>query len=153
METPDKKKYIGCLSILLIVWIVNSVFTVIYNIIVAIGGEGSPLITSLIIIINIFSIIGIVLLLKINRIGFYMFLFSMVAQLIIAILSPDQVESNAVLRSIVGVVLLLVLMCLKNKETKLNAFQTIGLMGKESNSETSNSPKDSTINNTNISKK
>ena len=151
METLDKKKYTGCLSVLLIVWIVNSVFTVIYNIITALGREGNLWVFGLIIVINIVGIIGIVLLLKINRIGFYTFLFSMVAQFIIAILFPDQVESNAVLRSIVGVMLLLVLMCFKNKETKLNAFQTIGLVGKESNSETSNSPNDSTINNNNIS--
>lgn len=152
METIDKKKYIGCLSLLLMVWIVNEIFTVIYNLITAMVGEGYPWVVGLIIVINVISIIGIVLLLKINKIGFYVFLFSMVAQCIIAILFPDQVESNAILRSIVGVVLLLVLMFFKNKETRLNAYQTLGLLGKGYNSETGNSPDDLTINNNNISK-
>ena len=39
MDALDKNNYIGCLSILLIVWIFNSVITVIANIIIAIGEE------------------------------------------------------------------------------------------------------------------
>lgn len=129
------KDYIGCLNILLYMWILNSLFTIVHNAFACFSTTDPPIVHIIILCVNFVLLFSIYLLQEINKIGFYIFVFAEITQLISAILFPHYVEKNAVLRSIIGSCLLLILLSIKNKKTKMNGFQILGIVSSKIKSE------------------
>lgn len=132
-NVEEKKAYGGCLSILLPLWIIGQIFTLITNVGFAPFFSELPLVPILLIGANIVALIGIILLLQFKKIGFYIFILTYVLTFITGFLFPDYVDPHIIFKSIFGLGLFLILMCFKNKETKLNGFQTLGIFKNSSN--------------------
>jgi len=127
MENKEKKEYGGCLSVLLPLWIIGQILTIIYNLAFAGYYRDFPLILIVLIGTNIIALVGIILLLKFKKIGFYIFILTFVITFLLGVFFPDYVMDNTIFRSIFGLGLFLLLMSFKNKETKLNGYQTLCL--------------------------
>lgn len=127
MENKEKKEYGGCLSVLLPLWIIGQILTIIYNLAFAGFYTDFPVIPIILIGTNIIALVGIVLLLQFKRIGFYIFILTFVITFLVGVFFPDYVKDNTIFRSIFGLGLFLLLMSFKNKETKLNGYQTLGI--------------------------
>lgn len=128
MEANVKKGYGGCLSALLPVWIIGQIFLLIQSVSFAAFFSDLPLIPIIMIGSNIVSLIGIVLLLKFKKIGFYIFILSYFFMALLGLLYTDIFGYDTILRSMLALALFLILMCFKNKDTKLNGFQTLGII-------------------------
>ena len=135
MENKEKKEYGGCLSVLLPLWIIGQILTIIYNLAFAGFYIDFPLIPIILIGTNIIALVGIILLLQFKKIGFYIFIFTFVITFLVGVFFPDYVKDNTIFRSIFGLGLFLLLMSFKNKETKLNGYQTLGLFKSHINTE------------------
>lgn len=127
MENKEKKEYGGCLSVLLPLWIIGQILTIIYNLVFAGFYTDFPLIPIILIGTNIIALVGIILLLQFKKIGFYIFIFTFVITFLVGVFFPNYVNDHTIFRSIFGLGLFLLLMSFKNKETKLNGYQTLGL--------------------------
>ena len=147
MDNKEKKGYGGCLSVLLPLWIIGQIFSLIINVGFAAFLSEFPLIPILLIGSNIVALIGIILLLQFKKIGFYIFILTYFLTFLLGVLYPDYVDSSISFKSIVGLGLFLLLMCIKNKETKLNGFQTLGIFKSPINIEDSVSQKQVTRDN------
>lgn len=77
---------------------------------------------------NIVAIIGIILLLKFKKIGFFIFILPYFLMALLGIVYFDIFGYGTILRSMLALALFLILMCFKNKETKMNGFQTLGII-------------------------
>ena len=137
MENKEKKEYGGCLSVLLPLWIIGQILTIIYNLAFAGFYIDFPLIPIILIGTNIIALVGIILLLQFKKIGFYIFILTFVITFLVGVFFPDYVKDNTIFRSIFGLGLFLLLMSFKNKETKLNGYQTLGLFKSHINTEES----------------
>lgn len=124
----EKKKYGGYLNILLPIWIIGQVISLMKNA----GFAGllidNPLIPIILIGSNIVAIIGLVLLLQFKKIGFYIFTLTYLLNILLCFIYPDYFDSSVIFKSTFGLGLFLLLMCFKNKETKLNGYQTLGII-------------------------
>lgn len=127
MEEEEKKEYGGCLSILLPIWVIGQILSLVINLTTAWYFKEQPIIPILFIIGNIIALIGIILLLKFKKIGFYIFTLTYVIFFFVSVIFPDYVDDNAAIKSAFGLILFFILMSIKNKDTKLNGFQTLGL--------------------------
>lgn len=127
MDNNEKKEYGGCLGTLLPLWIFGQILTIIYNMVVAGLYTDFPLVPIVLIAANIIALVGIILLLKFKKIGFYIFILTFVISFFVGVFFPDYVVDNTVFKSLFGLGLFLLLMSFKNKETKLNGYQTLGL--------------------------
>ncbi len=123
----EKKEYGGCLSILLPIWVIGQILSLVINLTTAWYFKEQPIIPILFIIGNIIALIGIILLLKFKKIGFYIFTLTYVIFFFVSVIFPDYVDDNAAIKSAFGLILFFILMSIKNKDTKLNGFQTLGL--------------------------
>ena len=135
-----KKAYGGCLSILLPLWIIGQILSMVVNFAYLGLYRDNLIIPALLIGINVVALIGIVLLLSFKKIGFYIFMIAIITYIALGIASPDIVNMSSTIRSIIGMCLFLILMGIKNKETKKNGYQTLGLFvdqEKTDNDETS----------------
>lgn len=127
MENKEKKEYGGCLSVLLPLWIIHQILTIIYNF-AFVGFYTDFLLIPIILIgTNILALVGIILLLQFKKIGFYIFILTFVITFFVGAFFPDYVGDNTIFRSIFGLGMFLLLMSLKNNETKLNGYQTLGI--------------------------
>ena len=135
MENKEKKEYGGCLSVLLPLWIIGQILTIIYNLAFAGFYIDFPLIPIILIGTNIIALVGIILLLQFKKIGFYIFILSFVITFLVGVFFFDYVNDHTIFRSIFGLGLFLLLMGFKNKETKLNGYQTLGLFKSHINTE------------------
>ena len=147
MENKKKKEYGGCLSVLLPLWIIGQILTIIYNLAFAGFYTDFPLIPVVLIGTNIIALVGIVLLLQFRKIGFYIFILTFVITFFVGVFYPDYVRDHTIFRSIFGLGLFLLLMSFKNKETKLNGYQTLGFFKHQDNSEDCASQEQTTIEN------
>ncbi len=147
MDNKETKKYGGCLSILLPLWVIGQIFSLIRTFIIVGFDVYSPIAIVLMFAIPIITLIGITLLLNFKKTGFYVLISASLLASIVAIIFPDDIDSATVVRTFLWLGLFLVLMGVKNKETNLNGYQVLGLIKKKSNSEKSdtgdNSDKDS----------
>ena len=136
MDNKEKKEYGGCLSILLPLWIIGQILSLIIN---AAGFAAFftefPLSPILLIGANIVALIGIIFLLQFKKIGFYIFILTFFLMLLVGFLYPDYVDSHIIFKSIFGLGLFLILMSIKNKETGLNGYQTLGIFKSPQNTE------------------
>lgn len=149
MENNEKKEYGGCLRILLPLWFLGQILSIFYNFAFANFYTEFPMIPIFLIGINIIELVGIILLLQFKKIGFYLFVLSLLLTFLVGILYPDYVDPHIISKSIFGLGFFLLLMCLKNKETKLNGYQTLGIIKAPSVTE-SNSTSNQGINDINI---
>lgn len=147
MENKEKKEYGGCLSILLPLWIIGQILTIIYNLAFARFYTDFPMIPIILIGTNIIALVGIILLLQFKRIGFYIFILTFVITFFVGVFFPDYVRDHTIFRSVFGLGLFLLLMSFKNKETKLNGYQTLGFFKYQDNSEDCASQEQTTIDN------
>lgn len=126
-----KKEYGGCLSILLPLWIIGQVFSMIINFTLFGFYTDNPSIPILLIGINIVALIGIILLLQFKRGGFFIFIFAYIFSIILGFACPDAIDKNETIKTIIGMCLFLILMGIKNKETKKNGYQTLEIFSKQ----------------------
>ena len=135
MENKENKGYGGCLSVLLPLWIIGQILSMIYNIAFAGIYTDFPLVPIILLCKNIIALVGIILLLQFKKIGFYIFILTFAITLFVGVFFPDYVKDNTIYSSIFGLGLFLLLMCFKNKETKLNGYQTLGVFKFQNKSE------------------
>lgn len=135
MENKEKKEYGGCLSVLLPLWIIGQILNIIYNLAFAGFYTDFPTIPIILIGTNIIALVGIILLLQFKKIGFYIFILTFVITFFVGVFFPDYVRDHTIFRSIFGLGLFLLLMSFKNKETKLNGYQTLGIFKSQVNTE------------------
>ena len=140
MENTNNKKYCGCLSALLPIWMVGQVFLIVYNSIMGATYTKFPVSATILIVTSIVGIVGMALLLRFKKIGFYIVILASLVSIVMGVVASNQLKDNAAIRSIMGLAFFLILMSIKNKETKLNGYQTLGIIKTNSNAETSNSP-------------
>lgn len=128
MENKEKKEYGGCLRILLPLWFLGQILSIFYNFAFANYYTEYPMIPIFLIGINIIELVGIILLLQFKKIGFYIFILSLFLAFLVGMFYPDYVDPHIISKSIFGLGFFLLLMCFKNKETKLNGYQTLGII-------------------------
>ena len=121
------KKYGGCLSFLLPLWIVGQLISLVTNITVMCHQEEQSYVPMIFIVTNIVAIIGIILLLNYKKWGFYALVFSCILSFSVGVIYPDDVNSGFAFKSFLCLVFFLLLLCFKNKETQKNGYQTLGL--------------------------
>lgn len=126
-----KKEYGGCLSILLPLWIIGQVLSMIINFTLFGFYTDNPSIPILLIGINIVALIGIILLLQFKKIGFYIFIFAYLFSVILGFTCPDVIDKSTTIKTIIGMCLFLILMGIKNKNTKKNGYQTLELFSNQ----------------------
>lgn len=149
MENKEKKEYGGCLRILLPLWFIGQILSIFYNLAFANYYTENPMIPVFLIGINLIELVGIILLLQFKKIGFYIFILSLILAFLVGLFYPDYVDPHIISKSIFGLGFFLLLMCFKNKETKLNGYQTLGIIKSPSITE-SNSTSNQGVNFTNI---
>ena len=128
MESTEKNGYGGCLSALLPIWIIGQTFSLIQSVGFATFFSDLPLIPIIMIGSNIVAIIGIILLLEFKKIGFYIFILPYFLMALLGLVYFDIFGYGTILRSMLALALFLILMCFKNKDTKKNGFQTLGII-------------------------
>ena len=124
----SKKEYGGCLGILLPLWIIGQIISMIINFSLFGFYTDNPSIPLLLIGINIVALIGIILLLQFKKSGFYIFISAYILSIIIGFSCPDSIDKSETIKIIIGMCLFLILMGIKNKETKKNGYQTLGII-------------------------
>lgn len=134
MDNKEKKEYGGCLSVLLPLWIIGQILTIIYNLAFVGFYTDLPMIPIILIGTNIIALAGVILLLQFKKIGFYIFILTFVITFFVGVFFPDYVKDHTIFRSIFGLGLFLLLMSFKNKETKLNGYQTLGIFKSQDDS-------------------
>jgi hypothetical protein len=126
-----KKEYGGCLGILLPLWIVGQIVSMIYNFMLFGFYTDNPTIPILLIGINVVALIGIILLLQFKKMGFFIFVFAYIFSIIIGFACPDSIDKSETIKIIIGMCLFLILMGIKNKETKKNGYQTLEIFSNQ----------------------
>ncbi len=89
---------------------------------------------------NIIALIGIILLLQFKKVGFYVFILTYFLTALLGFVYPDYVDSSIIFKSFFGLGLFLLLLCFKNKETKMNGYQTLGIVKSKQNNDVNISP-------------
>ena len=122
----QKQEYIGCLNAILILWLIGGVISLFFSIPMILMSP-IPGIAIGVVICEIISLVGLALLLQFKKIGFYLFVGSYVLLLLAVLFVPDLFSAGWLLRILLGLILFLILMAIKNKETRMNGYQTIGI--------------------------
>lgn len=126
-----KKEYGGCLSILLPLWIIGQVLSMIINFTLFGFYTDNPIIPILLIGINVVALIGIILLLQFKKSGFFIFISAYLFSVIWGFACPDIIDKSTTIKTIIGMCLFLILMGIKNKNTKKNGYQTLELFSNQ----------------------
>ncbi len=138
-----KKEYGGCLSILLPLWIIGQVLSMIINLTLFGFYTDNPIIPILLIGINVVALIGIILLLQFKKSGFFIFIFAYLFSVIWGFACPDIIDKSTTIKTIIGMCLFLILMGIKNKNTKKNGYQTLELFSNQEKDSNFEVPKES----------
>lgn len=133
MENKEKKKYGGCLSIILPLWIVGQIITMNSNLTYAKYYTCLPIFPVILIGNNIIGLIGLILLLNYKKTGFYLIVLTLILNFFIGVFFRDYVDEHTISKSILGLGLFLLLMSFKNKKTNLNGYQTLGIFKPHTN--------------------
>lgn len=123
----QKQEYIGCLNTIIILWLVGGAITLLISIPFVLMSP-MPGIAIGVVVCEIVSLVGLAFLLQFKKIGFYLFVGSYIVLLIAVLLVPELFELKWLFRILLGLLLFLILMAIKNKETKMNGYQTIGII-------------------------
>lgn len=125
MQNP-KEEYIGCLSLILIIWLVGGIISFFTSIIYVIAMP-SPAVGIFVLVCKVVSLVGLLFLLMYKKSGFYLFVGSCVLMLLAGLLFPESFDDTWVFRIPIALLLILILMAIKNKKTKLNGYQVLGI--------------------------
>lgn len=130
-----KKEYGGCLGLLLPLWIIGQIFSLVYNISLFGLFTDEPIIPILLIGINLIALSGIILLLQFKKSGFYLFISAYLFSLIFVFICPETSVRSTTIKLFLGMCIFLILMGIKNKSTKKNGYQTLGIFARQQKSD------------------
>lgn len=133
MKNP-KEEYIGCLNLILILWLVGGIFSIILNLVLVFTSP-LPGLAIGVLVCEIVSLVGLALLLQFKKSGFYLFVGSYIVLLIAVLLVPELFELKWLFRILIGLLLFLILMAIKNKNTGMNGYQVLGITESDVNFE------------------
>lgn len=125
MQNP-KEEYIGCLSLVLILWLVGGVVSFFASIVYVIAMP-LPAVAIFVLICKVVYLVGLLFMLMRKKSGFYLFVGSCVLMLLAGLLYPESFDDTWVFRIPLALLLILILMAIKNKKTKLNGYQVLGI--------------------------
>lgn len=125
MQNP-KEEYIGCLSLVLILWLVGGVVSFFASIVYVIAMP-LPAVAFFVLICKVVYLVGLLFMLMRKKSGFYLFVGSCVLMLLAGLLYPESFDDTWVFRIPLALLLILILMAIKNKKTKLNGYQVLGI--------------------------
>lgn len=125
MKNP-KEEYIGCLNLILILWLVGGIITIVLNMVFVLTSP-MPGLAIGVLVCEIVSLVGLALLLQFKKSGFYLFVGSYIVLLIVVLLVPELFELKWLFRILLGLLLFLILMAIKNKNTGMNGYQVLGI--------------------------
>lgn len=125
MQNP-KEEYIGCLSLILILWLVGGVVSFFASIVYVIAMP-LPAVAVFVLICKVVYLVGLLFMLMRKKSGFYLFVGSCVLMLLAGLLFPESFDDTWVFRIPLALLLILILMAIKNKNTKLNGYQVLGI--------------------------
>ncbi len=125
MQNP-KEEYIGCLSLILILWLVGGVVSFFASIVYVIAMP-LPAVAIFVLICEVVYLVGLLFMLMRKKSGFYLFVGSCVLMLLAGLLYPESFDDTWVFRIPLALLLILILMAIKNKKTKLNGYQVLGI--------------------------
>lgn len=132
-----QKKYSGILNVLLLLWIIGQLFSIIQKLSCI---NGTPIL-SIFLLLDIVLIIGLVLLYRLKKRGFYLIVTVLSIRLFLSFILPYRMEMYALI-TIFQLGLILLLMRIKCKATGLNAYQTLSISCKDNkNAEYKDNPK------------
>lgn len=140
MQNP-KEEYIGCLSLILKLWLVWGVISLFISIPLILMSP-MPVVAIGVVVCKIASLVGLAFLLQFKKIGFYLFVGSYIVLLIAVLLVPEFFKLKWIFRIILGLLLFLTLMAIKNKKTKMNGYQFLGITESNGDFEAENTTKD-----------
>ena len=140
MKNP-KEEYIGCLSLILIIWLVGGIISFFTSIIYVIAMP-SPAVGIFVLVCKVVSLVGLLFLLMYKKSGFYLFVGSCVLMLLAGLLFPESFDDTWVFRIPIALLLILILMAIKNKKTKLNGYQVLGITESDEDIEDEDSTND-----------
>ena len=123
----ERKEYGGCLNILLPVWIIGQIFSLVYNLTLFGIFINEPIIPILLIGINLIALVGIIMLLQFKKVGFYLFISAYIFSLIFIFVCPETSVRSTTVKLFLGMCIFLILMSIKNRNTKKNGYQTLGI--------------------------
>lgn len=125
MQNPEEE-YIGCLSLVLILWLVGGVVSFFASIVYVIAMP-LPAVAIFVLICKVVYLVGLLFMLMRKKSGFYLFVGSCVLMLLAGLLYPESFDDTWVFRIPLALLLILILMAIKNKKTKLNGYQVLGI--------------------------
>ena len=125
MKNP-KEEYIGCLNLILILWLVGGIITIVLNMVFVLTSP-MPGLAIGVLVCEIVSLVGLALLLQFKKSGFYLFVGSYIVLLIVVLLVPELFELKWLFRILLGLLLFLILMAIKNKNSGMNGYQVLGI--------------------------
>lgn len=125
MQNP-KEEYIGCLSLILILWLVGGIVSFFASIVYVIAMP-LPAVAIFVLICEVVYLLGLLFMLMRKKSGFYLFVGSCVLMLLAGLLYPESFDDTWVFRIPLALLLILILMAIKNKKTKLNGYQVLGI--------------------------
>ncbi len=140
MQNP-KEEYIGCLSLILILWLVGGVVSFFASIVYVIAMP-LPAVAIFVLICEVVYLAGLLLMLMRKKSGFYLFVGSCVLMLLAGLLYPESFDDTWVFRIPLALLLILILMAIKNKKTKLNGYQVLGITESDEDLEDEDTTKD-----------
>lgn len=125
MENP-KQEYIGCLSLMMYLSLAGGLMSLCANLFFSIATPSPAMILTL--ICGATSLLGVIFLLQYKKVGFYLYVASCLIFVFVIICYPEFFKRDYQYSVLLVLLVFLGLMAIKSKKTRMNGYQTIGII-------------------------